>query len=461
MRKVCIWCLLVWMVGITASEQCAAQKRVWEKKSYRKGIADFFTDYLSGVKGEFEKAVWVEREDVGSVRAMVWEAWREANGALQEEKLVGLRGLDEKGLEAGRWRLPAELEPDAVMPYYWGSKGEMPEGGYPLFLYTHGSGHKDAEWRTGLTICRRFEDAPSVYFIPQIPNMGEYYRWWQRSKQYAWEKLLRQAFVSGEVNPNRVYVFGISEGGYGSQRLASFYADYWAAAGPMAGGEPMKNAPAENCRNMAFLLRTGEADRGFYRNYLTQHVKEVFDSLERANPGSFVHRVELIPGFGHAIDYTPTTPWLRRHVRNPYPKRVSWENFEMDGRYRDGFYNLAVKVRSNEGTDERTYYEWSIEDNHVDLKAQVVKYKAVEVDPRWGIELKFARSYRPATTGRVVIYLCDELVDLSREVTVSVNGREVFRGMVRPSVKDMVNSCALFFDPARIYPASVEVDLSK
>jgi len=50
---------------------------------------------------------------------------------------------------------------------------------------------------------------------------------------------------------------------------------------------------------------------------------------------------------------------------------------------------------------------------------------------------------------------------LSREVTVSVNGREVFRGMVRPSVKDMVNSCALFFDPARIYPASVEVDLSK
>ena len=263
------------------------------------------------------------------------------------------------------------------------------------------------------------------------------------------------------MTPNRVYVFGISEGGYGSQRLASFYADYWAAAGPMAGGEPMKNAPAENCRNMAFLLRTGEADRGFYRNYLTQHVKEVFDSLERANPGSFVHRVELIPGFGHAIDYTPTTPWLRQHVRNPYPKRVSWENFEMDGRYRDGFYNLAVKERSNEGTDERTYYEWSIEDNHVDLKAQVVKYKAVEVDPRWGIELKFARSYRPATTGRVVIYLCDELVDLSREVTVSVNGREVFRGMVRPSVKDMVNSCALFFDPARIYPASVEVDLSK
>lgn len=66
--------------------------------------------------------------------------------------------------------------------------------------------------------------------------MGDYYRWWQKAKQFAWEKMLRLAFVSGKINPNKVYFFGISEGGYGSQRLASFYADYLAAAGPMAGG---------------------------------------------------------------------------------------------------------------------------------------------------------------------------------------------------------------------------------
>ena len=65
------------------------------------------------------------------------------------------------------------------------------------------------------------------------PNEGDYYRWWQVAKQFAWEKLIRQALVEGNVDANRLYVFGISEGGYGSQRLASFYADYWAAAGPM------------------------------------------------------------------------------------------------------------------------------------------------------------------------------------------------------------------------------------
>ncbi len=55
------------------------------------------------------------------------------------------------------------------------------------------------------TYVKKFDDAPSVYFIPQIPNMGDYYRWWQKAKQFAWEKMLRLAFVSGKINPNKVY----------------------------------------------------------------------------------------------------------------------------------------------------------------------------------------------------------------------------------------------------------------
>ncbi|MDE7373725.1 MAG: hypothetical protein K2M86_00110, partial [Odoribacter sp.] len=347
-------------------------------------------------------------------------------------------------------------------PFYWGSKGEArPEGGYPLYLYTHGSGHKDAEWATGLQICQMFDDAPSAYFIPQIPNMGEYYRWWQKAKQYAWERLLRQAFVSGEINPNKVYFFGISEGGYGSQRLASFYADYLAGAGPMAGGEPLKNAPAENCRNIAFSLLTGADDRGFYRNKLTQYVSNEFNRLQQAYPESFIHRIELIPGRQHAIDYRPTTPWLKQYTRNPYPKFVSWENFEMDGLYRKGFYNLYVKERSNETQDSRTYYELSIQNNEINLKVDEVFYKAVEIDPNWGIQLKFEKSYQPAKKGKVVIYLCDQLVDLNKKITVTVNGKKAFSGRVKPNLKHLANSCAIFFDPERLYPAAIEVDIAK
>ena len=420
-------------------------------------IVSFFSESLLDKHAFYEKQKNFDISEIEHYRSMIWKVWKEANARFDEEKLIELMPLSVA--RTGKWHLPTSLEPDAVMPYYWGTKGEKPEKGYPLYLYMHGSGGKESEWATGLNICQRFADAPSVYFIPQIPNEGAYYRWWQKAKQYAWEKLLRQAFLSGEVDPDRVYFFGISEGGYGSQRLASFYADYLAGAGPMAGGEPLKNAPAENCRNMAFSLRTGDNDRMFYRNTLTSYVKEEFERLQRQNPETYIHRVELIPGAGHSIDYTPTTPWLSRYTRNPYPKQVSWEDFEMDGLHRRGFYNLYVKERPDENA--RTFYEMNISGNDIELKVSDVVYETVERDPRWGIEMKFRKNYTPVKKGKLILYLCPELVDLSRKVTVSVNGRKVYTGKVRPELKHIVNSCAAFCDPRRLYPAAVEVTLSE
>ncbi len=170
----------------------------------------------------------------------------------------------------------------------------------------------------------------------------------------------------------------------------------------MAGGEPLKNAPVENCRNTAFSLRTGANDTGFGRNTMTGYTKEAFDALAAANPGSYIHLIELIPGAGHGIDYKPTTPWLAGHTRNPWPKRVSWENFEMDGRYRGGFHNLVVNERSNDDQSTRTHYEMAIEGNEITLDVSLVTYTTTEWHSS-GIEMKFSRDYTPADRGIVTI----------------------------------------------------------
>lgn len=420
-------------------------------------ILRFFSGSLVEEMNDFTVSKGLKKSEVVSYQAFVWELWKEANSEFVEEKLIDLDVLSEKN--NSQWNLPESLEPKAVMPYYWGTKGtEQPEEGYPLYLYLHGSGSKRSEWMTGLKICNGFDDAPSAYFIPQIPNEGEYYRWWQKAKQFAWEKLLRLAFLTDKIDANRVYFFGISEGGYGSQRLASFYADYLAGAGPMAGGEPLKNAPVENCRNIAFSLRTGDNDSGFYRNTLTSYVAEAFDSIQHIYPEDFKYQVELIPGMGHAIDYKPTTPWLKQFVRNPYPKHVNWENFEMDGRYRKGFYNLYVKEQSTTEQGVRSYYQMDIVDNTISLKVDETRYTTIMTDPNWGIEMKFTRQYTPAEHGKLTVYLCDELVNLSKKVTITVNGKKVFSGKVKTDLKHMVNSCSAFYDPKRIFPAAVEIE---
>lgn len=393
-------------------------------------------------------------KELPQMRDTVWAAWRRINAAE-----AGLPATADSLSHAaeGRWPLPAALEPHAVMPFYFGCKGNRPAEGYPLFVYLHGSGFKEREWSTGLALSQRFADAPSLYFIPQIPNEGEWYRWWQRGKQWAWEKLLREVLLRDDVNPNRLYFFGISEGGYGSQRLASFYADYLAAAGPMAGGEPLKNAPAENLRHTPLCLRTGELDAGFFRNQLTACTAAALDSLERLHPSDFRHKVTLEAGRGHAIDYFSTTPWLARFVRNPHPKHFSWEDYEMDGRHRQGFYNLLVSERPDSLL--RTRYDLDIEGSTVRITVRNVHYTTTRRDPQTGIELTFARTYTPAVSGRFTVFLDEHLVNLSRPVTIIVNGRRAFKGKLKLCTATMTRAAATFYDPERLYPAAVDVSL--
>lgn len=418
-------------------------------------LKTFFSSRLAGGEETYADNVPVELTEIEAQQAAVWLAWVAANEDLDEEKLISLELLSKK--KSSSWTLPSELEPDAVMNYYFGKKGVRPEDGYPLFVYLHGSGYPDTEWANGYRFGTTFDDGPSAYFIPQIPNTGNYYRWWQKSKQWAWEKLLRQAFLNEDINPNRVYFFGISEGGYGSQRLASFYADYMAGAGPMAGGEPLKNAPVENCRNIAFNFRTGADDTGFFRNILTQYTADAFASFQRQYPDDFVHHIELISGYGHSIDYTKTTPWLAEYTRNPHPKHVMWECFDMDGVRRKGFYNLYVEEDPRGALSYRVYYKMDIEGNEINLTVQRTTYECVE--SREGIEMDFKKYRSNVNKGKIRIYLNSELVDLSQPVSVKANGKLLFHGKVQPTLQDMANSLATFYDPERIFPASVLIDM--
>ena len=354
------------------------------------------------------------------------------------------------------WTLPDSLEPNARMNFYLGVKGDMPKDGYPVFLYLHGSGPREHEWANGLRLAKMFQDGPSMYIVPQIPQEGAWYRWWQRSKQWTWERILRILMSMPEVDKNRIYVFGISEGGYGSQRLASFYADYWAAAGPMAGGEPLINAPVENLAHVPLSFLTGDKDFMFYRHLLTKTTGEKLDSMQRLFPNEYKHRVELIPDKGHSIDYTPTTPWLAQHKRNAQPRHFIWENLEMDGLKRNAFYNLQVL----EETDAyRTRYEFTANaDNSIDIKVDGVKYNATWKDPHWGIDMLFSTDLTPAQHGNLRVFLSDQLVDLKKKVIVRINGKQVFCGKVKSSKKTRKLSQELWGDPMRDFKHAVEVN---
>lgn len=423
----------------------------------KKEITSFFAHTLQGEKRACNTTENIGIDKIDNARDEVWSCWRAAVENFDEAKLNAPFSQEEPR-DTGYWTLPAQLEENAIMPYYFIKKGEMPNEGYPLFLYMHGSGDKTHEWEAGFRLCNSYDDAPSLHFIPQIPNgYGELYRWAIQSKQWAWEKLLRLAFLNDNIDPNRIYFYGISEGGYGSQRLASFYADYLAGAGPMAGGEPLKNAPMENLANIAFALRTGEADYGFARNAMTYNAAITIDSLRNCHPGLYNYFIELVPNMGHAINYEKTTPWLKQFSRNAHPTYFYWENYDMYGRRRTGFYNIRVNEDARNSDEERSCYEVQIEDNTVNITVKNVKYTTTQAI--YGIPMFFAKEYQPATKGNITIFLNEELFDLTEPVKVVVNGKEQFNGVVTPTIKAMIESCAEYFDPERVFPAAIDVEI--
>ena len=424
------------------------------------GVETFFSAFLEkNQQGEYDGYKTIDAADINTAREMVWKAWVDANNNLKEDKLMN-ETMDLTQNNRASWTLPSEGGMTTVMPFYYGFKGDdldKPAAGWPLFLYLHGSGDKDAEWNITFQYCKSFDDKPSVYFIPQIPNIGPYYRWYQQSKQYAWEKVLRLAFVRGDIDPNRVYFLGFSEGGYGSQRLASFYADYLAGAGPMAGGEPLINAPAENLRHTVYFMRTGSEDTAFSRNLMTQITKDSLDVLAKKYPGDYVHNIELVEGMGHGVEPGYATPYLKNFTRNPYPKHVNWENMEMDGRYRKGFYNICIVERTD--SPNRMYIQMDIDDNVINLNVSTVKYTANTVDQDYNVVTSYKKTYEEATSGKIKLYFCPELVDFDRPIKVYVNGRQIHDGKLDQNINDIVNSCATFYDPKRLYTASFDIDL--
>lgn len=129
----------------------------------------------------------------------------------------------------------------------------------------------------------------------------------------------------------------------------------------------------------------------------------------------------------------------------------------MYGRHRKGFYNLRVNEPSRENEQQRTCYEVIRSGNTINITVHNVTYTTTE--SLYNIPMVFKKDFTLATKGNITLFLDEENIDLTKPVTITVNGRTAFNGKVKPCTKAMAESCALFFDPERVFPAAVTVDI--
>lgn len=136
----------------------------------------------------------------------------------------------------------------------------------------------------------------------------------------------------------------------------------------------------------------------------------------------------------------------------------------MDGQRRVGFYNIHVLERAATTPDARTYYHLKIESgNNISLSVQDVSYTVSKYcNSASTIPLEYTKTYTPITGGRLRIYLHPNMneLDLTQPVTITINEGSAQQMMPVVSVQAMIDSVKAFYDPQRIYPAYIEVDVT-
>jgi len=115
---------------------------------------------------------------------------------------------------------------------------------WPLMLFLHGRGESDgplsvvAKWGPPRLVSRG-EDLPFIVASPQCPRADS----WQRpTQQKLLVALLDHLERTFRVDTNRVYLTGLSMGGYGSWRLAADHPERFAAVVPICGAGQTEDA---------------------------------------------------------------------------------------------------------------------------------------------------------------------------------------------------------------------------
>lgn len=117
-------------------------------------------------------------------------------------------------------------------PGYGTKRGER----WPLILFLHGAGERgtDIDLLKQHGIPRVVEENPDLPFItisPQCPEGS----WWPLHLDEL-DALVQQATLLYNVDPERIYLTGMSMGGYGTWNMAVAYPDRFAAIAPICGG---------------------------------------------------------------------------------------------------------------------------------------------------------------------------------------------------------------------------------
>ena len=318
-----------------------------------------------------------------------------------------------------------------------------PDVALPLVVCLHGAGF------TGDSYLERWAARLGEWSILACPTTTMAGTWWTRPSEELVLATIEAVRAHYRIDPDRIYLTGMSNGGIGAWIIGMHHAPRFAAVSPMASGIDDVLFPfLENLRHTSLYVIHGAGDQ-IMPVWLSRNVTNELARLgiaytyrehEWTHPhagGHFFPRQEL----------PALVEWFRKQRRDPYPRRLT---VVRDASHLTDFGWVRI-----DATDRIAMFSEQLIDQHGDLiKNHVYAKLAVDVRAENHIEVNTER------VRRYTLFLNDALVDFSRPVTVVTDGRTSFQGPVSPRVETLLREARRRVDVDTLFPAQVTIDVA-
>ena len=216
--------------------------------------------------------------------------------------------------------------------HYRHLRPENPDEPAPLVIFLHGAGERgdnnEGQLKylpTQFLNAEHLSDKRCHVLAMQCPKKEQWapYRGISRRQSaplpamQALIKAIRKIIIEEEIDPSRIYLTGLSMGGYGSWDLAARHPEWFAAVVPVCGGGRV--GTAERLKNLPIWAFHGTADKVVPESQSRRMIKAI--RLAGGRPA-----YSALPGVGHGswhIAYAPggAMEWMFAQ-KNPDPSAV-------------------------------------------------------------------------------------------------------------------------------------------
>jgi len=321
---------------------------------------------------------------------------------------------------------------------------------YPMAFYLHG-GVSRPDPGPGGGWWRNYDNVTGHDRIAVLPLSWPESFWWQASQVENLQGILSDLKRTYNVDENRVYVFGTSDGGTGAYFLAFRYVTPWAAFLPFIGHPGVLFNPSvgtdglmhlANIVNKPMFIVNGETDP----LYPVPMVAPFLGAFQRIG-ADFTFTAK--PG-GHDTRWWPEEEenierFVEAHPRSPHPERVQWATERTD-RYNRAHWVVIDELGAVPGDND-----------HTDLGVLTAGDEAGVVDARRDGNVIRLETYQ---VRRLTLLISPDAFDLDRPVRVIANGETVFDEIVRPDVATLTKWAAIDEDRTMLYAAEIGLRLS-